>query len=119
MNEGFLKARMSENNTTGQQKHPLLELNDEEREFVLRLVLASGSLKELAKLYAVSYPTIRARLDRLIERLRTFVDQRPADPMANLLADFVEQSQLTAGAARQILDLHRERLSTEGNDQHG
>ncbi len=33
-------------------------------------VLNSGSLKEIAKLYGVSYPTVRLRLDRLIEKIK-------------------------------------------------
>ena len=56
---------------------------------VLRLVLASGSLKSLAGSYGVSYPTIRVRLDRLIEHLRSLTEGKAADPMANLLADLV------------------------------
>jgi hypothetical protein len=45
-------------------------LEDEDLQFIKRLVLASGSLKELAQAYGVSYPTIRLRLDRLIEKLK-------------------------------------------------
>ena len=47
-------------------QHPLLALNEEELDLVLQLVLASGSLKDLARGYQVSYPTIRLRVDRLI-----------------------------------------------------
>ena len=45
-------------------------LSDEDLSFVKRFVLASGSLKELAKSYGVSYPTIRLRLDRLIDKVK-------------------------------------------------
>ena len=31
--------------------------------------MASGSLKQMASLLEISYPTVRSRLDRLIERL--------------------------------------------------
>ncbi len=49
---------------------PLLaRLSSEEMGLVLNLVKASGSLKDLARVYSVSYPTIRNRLDALIERL--------------------------------------------------
>jgi hypothetical protein len=91
----------------------LLSLDDEDLEFVLRIVLASGSLKELAEQYGVSYPTIRARLDRLISRLRALVEGRKLDPMAELLADFIERQELTPVAARKILKLHRERAEQE------
>lgn len=45
-------------------------LNDEDFAFVGRFLLASGSLKALAKAYSVSYPTIRLRLDRLIAKIK-------------------------------------------------
>ena len=45
-------------------------LSDEDLSFVKRLVLASGSLKEVAAGYGISYPTVRLRLDRLIARIR-------------------------------------------------
>jgi len=48
----------------------LYRLDAEEQRFVELLVLSSGSLKELAKLLGVSYPTVRNRLDRLIEWLK-------------------------------------------------
>ena len=36
----------------------------------MSFVLSSGSLKEMAKLYRVSYPTVRNRLDELIAQLQ-------------------------------------------------
>jgi hypothetical protein len=45
-------------------------LSDEDPSFVKRLVLASGSLKEVAAGYGISYPTVRLRLDRLIAKIR-------------------------------------------------
>ena len=44
-------------------------LEEEDLAFVRRFVLASGSLKEVAAQYGVSYPTVRLRLDRLIEKI--------------------------------------------------
>lgn len=96
------------------RRHPLLGLSDEDLEFVTRMVLASGSLKELARSYGVSYPTLRARLDRLIARLRQIVDGRPVDPMAELLADLLERGEVASTAARAVLDLHRRLESQKG-----
>jgi hypothetical protein len=45
-------------------------LSEEDLAFVKRFLLASGSLKELAEAYGISYPTVRLRLDRLIEKIR-------------------------------------------------
>src|SRR5438445_461243 len=89
---------------------PLRQLGDDDLEFVQRLVLASGSLKELAQAYGVSYPTIRGRLDKLIERLRARVEGRPPDPMAELLADLIGKGEVAPSAARAVLKLHRELL---------
>src|SRR5262245_38349794 len=49
-------------------------LTDEDLSFIKRLVLASGSLKEVAAGYGISYPTVRLRLDRLIARIRIIDD---------------------------------------------
>ncbi|EOS7670157.1 DUF2089 family protein, partial [Enterococcus hirae] len=45
-------------------------LEPEEQVFIKKFLLASGSLKQLAKEYEVSYPTVRLRLDRLIEKIK-------------------------------------------------
>lgn len=92
------------------QRPPLRQLSDDDLEFVQRFVLASGSLKDLAAEYGVSYPTIRARLDKLLERLRSVVAGQPRDPMAELLADQIGRGEIAPVAARAILDLHRRTL---------
>lgn len=48
----------------------LYRLAPEEQHFVELFVLASGSLKQTAEQLGISYPTVRARLDRLIDMLR-------------------------------------------------
>lgn len=45
-------------------------LDDEELDFIKKFVLNSGSLKKLAAEYEVSYPTVRLRLDRLIQKVQ-------------------------------------------------
>ncbi len=90
------------------RRHPLLRLEDADLDFVLRMILASGSLKDLAQTYGVSYPTIRARLDALIARLHALVANKPVDPMTDLVAGLVERGEITPGAARRVLKLARE-----------
>jgi hypothetical protein len=48
----------------------LARLPEKDRQFVLAFVKASGSLKDMAKQLNVSYPTVRNRLDDLIEKLK-------------------------------------------------
>jgi hypothetical protein len=45
-------------------------LDAEDQAFVLSILKASGSLKELARLYGISYPTVRNRLDTLIDKVK-------------------------------------------------
>ena len=42
----------------------------DDQEFILDFIKASGSLKEMAALLKVSYPTVRNRLDEIIARLK-------------------------------------------------
>lgn len=51
-------------------------LRDDDLAFIRSFVLASGSLKAVARQYGISYPTLRLRLDRLIEKLR-LADEGP------------------------------------------
>lgn len=48
----------------------ILNLEAEDINFIKKFVLYSGSLKELAKDYDITYPTIRIRLDKLIEKIK-------------------------------------------------
>ena len=62
----------------------MAELDEEDVAFIRRFLLASGSLKEVAGEYGVSYPTVRLRLDRLIQKIRLGED-RAADPYVALI----------------------------------
>jgi len=97
------------------QGHVLKELEDEDLDMVVQLLLASGSLKELARRYQVSYPTIRLRLNRLIERVDALLDGRPLDPMAAHLAGLVERGEMSLEGAQSALTLHRESLERSHN----
>lgn len=48
----------------------MANLDDEDLSFIKKFILASGSLKEIAKLYGVTYPTVRLRLDKLIQKIK-------------------------------------------------
>ena len=84
-----------------------LQLEEEDQQFVKRLVLASGSLKELAEGYDVSYPTIRLRLDRLIERIRTSEDPL-SDAFETKVRQLVAEGDVSAKIGKQLLRVHKE-----------
>jgi len=48
----------------------MADLEDEDIVFIKRFLQASGSLKEIAKHYDVTYPTVRLRLDKLIQKIQ-------------------------------------------------
>ncbi len=48
---------------------PIARLSVEDQDFIVQFTKASGSLKTMAKLLGVSYPTVRNRLDEVIDRL--------------------------------------------------
>jgi hypothetical protein len=48
----------------------LARLSPEDREFIELFVLSAGSLKEVGRVMKLSYPTVRTRLDHVIEHLR-------------------------------------------------
>lgn len=85
--------------------HPLCSLSEEDLTLIAQLVLQSGSLKGLAEVYSVSYPTIRARLDRVIERLRAAMEGRARDPLREYLATLIERGQISVDTARRIASL--------------
>lgn len=62
-------------------------LDDEDISFIKRFILASGSLKEIAKEYDVTYPTVRLRLDRLIQKIKINEDESN-EPYIGLIKRF-------------------------------
>jgi hypothetical protein len=61
---------------TGNYALPLLaRLTLEEQQFILDFFLQSGSLKEMAKRMNKSYPTVRNKVDDLIEKIMILSQQ--------------------------------------------
>lgn len=89
------------------REHLLGSLPREDLDLIVELVLKSGSLKDLAAAYDVSYPTIRGRLDRVIARLTAAKDGRKPDALTELLAAMVERGEVTASGARAIRETAR------------
>jgi len=52
----------------------MMNLDNEDVSFIKKFLLASGSLKEIANQYAVTYPTVRLRLDKLIQKIQISED---------------------------------------------
>jgi len=85
------------------------ELSEEDWQFVKRFILASGSLKEVAGQYGISYPTVRARLDRLIEKVRILDDAKAKSPFHQKVQVLVAAGKLDIAVARVLLKAHEDR----------
>lgn len=79
----------------------LLRLPREDVEFVLDFVRCAGSLKDLGKLRQQSYPTLRARLDEVIERLSA--KQENTDGQRRRILDALAKGELSVKDASKKL----------------
>lgn len=85
----------------------LADLEDEDAAFIKKFVLASGSLKEVAALYGVSYPTVRLRLDRLIQKIK-ISETAEADPYVSLVKRLAVDDKLDFDTAKILIAAYRE-----------
>lgn len=62
----------------------LARLNLEDQVFITAFVRSHGSIKEMEQVFGVSYPTIKARLNRIASALE-FVDTNPTPSRVEVL----------------------------------
>lgn len=83
-------------------------LEEEDLAFLKRFVLLSGSLKDLADAYDVSYPTVRLRLDRLIQKIKILESQTIEDQFERLLRAQFADGKLDTQVFRQLLNSYQQ-----------
>lgn len=83
-------------------------LSEEDLAFIRRFVLASGSLKEIAEIYGISYPTVRLRLDRLIEKIKLLTSDAVDSEFERILRIEYAQGKLDLGTMKRLLKAHKE-----------
>ncbi|MFE4037095.1 MULTISPECIES: DUF2089 family protein [unclassified Priestia] len=91
----------------------VLNLSDEDIEFIRKFVINSGSLKKVAKLYEVSYPTVRLRLDRVIQHIKVFDDQ--PKPFDSYIMKLVVEEKIDFDVGKEILNKHKS-IMEENNE---
>ena len=74
--------------------------------FIKKFILSSGSLKEVASLYGVSYPTVRLRLDRLIQKIK-LTETAEADPYVSLVKRLAVDDKLDFDTAKLLIAEYR------------
>jgi hypothetical protein len=78
-------------------------LEEEDLAFIKRFILVSGSLKDLATAYHVTYPTLRLRLDRLIAKITVFDSREIEDDYERVLRGSFAEGKLDAATFKQLL----------------
>lgn len=84
----------------------LAALDEEDLGFIRKFVLSSGSLKEMAGLYGVTYPTVRLRLDRLIQKIR-LGESAAADPYVTLVKRLAMEDKMDFETAKLLISQYK------------
>ncbi len=84
----------------------IANLDDEDVSFIKRFILASGSLKEMASQYGVTYPTVRVRLDRLIQKIK-INDRSETEPYIALVKRLAVQDKLDYDTAKILISEYK------------
>ena len=85
------------------------KLEDEDLVFIKKFVLASGSLKEIAKEYDVTYP----RLDRLIQKIKV-CDEMDNDPYIALVKRFAVDEKIDFDTAKRLIAEYKKQVEKGG-----
>lgn len=88
-------------------------LDSEDLSFIRRFVLASGSLKEIAGIYGISYPTVRVRLDRLIEKIKLLSSDSVPSEFERTLRIEYSQGKFDLDTMNRLLEAHRREMEGE------
>lgn len=89
----------------------LERLTEEDAAFVKRFLLASGSLKAVAEEYGISYPTVRLRLDRLIEKIKLFDSQQITSDFERKLRSLYVDGKIDFPSMTHLLEAFRHELT--------
>ena len=84
----------------------IINLDDEDVSFMKKFILASGSLKEMARQYEVTYPTVRLRLDKLIQKIRVS-DSTESEPYIALIKKLAIDDKLDFDTAKILISEYK------------
>jgi len=90
----------------------MVNLDDEDVAFTKKFIMASGSLKEVAGQYGVTYPTVRLRLDRLMQKIQISEDTAN-EPYIALIKRLAVNEKLDFDTAKVLISEYK-KSKTEG-----
>ncbi|APV44694.1 hypothetical protein Dform_01370 [Dehalogenimonas formicexedens] len=80
---------------------PLAQLESDDQVFVMAFISAHGSIKDMERMFGISYPTVKNRLDKLAGKLK-MVEFEPAvqtEPEKEDVLGMLERGEITAEEA--------------------
>ena len=86
----------------------ITELDETELNFIKNFVLNSGSLKQMAQDYEVTYPTIRAHLDAVIKKIE-LGEKQEEDPYIKLIKGMAIEGSIEFDAAAVLIREYKNR----------
>ncbi|MGX7108295.1 DUF2089 family protein [Facklamia miroungae] len=90
----------------------MANLEEEDLSFIKRFILASGSLKEIANQYEVTYPTVRLRLDRLIQKIK-MSDDIANEPYISLIKRLAVNDKIDFETAKILVSEYKKMKGVE------
>ena len=90
----------------------MANLEDEDISFIKKFILASGSLKEIAKQYDVTYPTVRLRLDKLIQKIQISEDVE-SEPYVSLVKRLALNDKIDFETAKILVSEYKKEKGVE------
>ena len=91
----------------------MAQLDEEDVSFIKKFILASGSLKQVAEVYGVTYPTVRLRLDRLIQKIE-LGEREDEEPYIALIKRLAVNDKLDFDTAKVLIHAYKQQKK-EGN----
>ena len=84
----------------------MLALEEEDAAFLKNFLMKSGSLKDIAKLYGVCYPSVRLRLDKLIQKV-SLSEQKEEEPFLAFIKGLAVDARIDLETAKMIMEKYK------------
>jgi hypothetical protein len=78
-------------------------LDDEDREFLIEFLRSRGNIKELQARLDISYPTAKARLDKLLKNLNLYEEENDDRLTKSEVLSKLEKGEITVDEAIELL----------------
>jgi hypothetical protein len=91
----------------------MTSLDDEDITFIRNFLLASGSLKEIAIQYGVTYPTVRLKLDKIIQKVN-IGESTYKEPYIALIKQLTINDKLDFDTAKILINEYKKNKKENG-----